>query len=185
MSELARSVCWDGRVFKQFGDARVYGAPFVGYACAGEDFVGEIEDERAFFHDEREKVENVARVEIAGVDGDFGGQVERREEGDAADGLRDAGPGQLAVAAGGGGEIDEDGAGAHGFDGGAADEARSRPAGDLRGGDDDVGVGGGSGDEVAAAVEGFLGEFGGVTASAFGADAAQVNVEELCAEGAD
>jgi hypothetical protein len=101
------------------------------------------------------------------------------------DGLSDAGLGEFAVAAGGGGQVDKDGAGAHGVDCVAADEARGGASRDLGGGDDDVRVGGGFGDKIAAAVEGLFSEFGRVAATAFSGDAAKVDVKEFCAEGAD
>ena len=49
--------------------------------------------------------------------------------------------GQLAVAAGLGGQVDDHGAGAHRLDHVGGDQDRRGPAGDERGGDDDVGVG--------------------------------------------
>jgi hypothetical protein len=46
-------------------------------------------------------------------------------------------------------------------------------------------VGGGAGDEFAAAFQCFFGELGSVASAAFGVDAAEIDVEESCAEGAD
>src|SRR4029079_18858496 len=49
--------------------------------------------------------------------------------------------GPLTVAAGLGGEVDDDRAGSHAFDGTRRDELRRRPPRDSRGRDDDVEVG--------------------------------------------
>ena len=155
----------------------------MGDAGSGEDFVGEIDGERTIFENEGEEVEDVAGVELAGMDGDLCGKVEGGEEGDAVDGLLDAGQGELAVAAGRSGEVNEDGAGTHGRNGVAADEARGGTAGYLGGGDDDVRMRGGAGDEIAAAVESFLAELGSVASAAFRVDAAEIDIEEFGAQG--
>ncbi len=56
---------------------------------------------------------------------------------------------------------------------------------DLGGGDDDVGEFRGFGDEVAAAVEGFFGEFASVATFVLGGETAEVDIEKLCAERTD
>src|SRR6185437_16124807 len=153
-------------------------------AGAGQDFVAEVDVEFTFFHDQCEEVEDVAGVEGARVCGALGGQVERGHEGYAAESLGKAGNSEFAVAAGGSGEVDEDRARAHGPYGLGANQARRGAAGDLGGGDDDVRVRGGAHDEIAAAVERLFAEFGGIASAAFRVDAAEVDVEKFCAEGA-
>ena len=61
-------------------------------------------------------------------------------------------------------------------------EARRGTAGNLRRCNNNVGVGGGAGDEVAAAIEGFFSEFGGIATMSLGFDAAEIDIEEFCAE---
>ena len=82
----------------------------------GEHFVSHVDTELTFLHDEAKKVENVARVKGAGIGGALGGQVQRRHQCHSAERLRQAGDGEFAVAAGGRGEVDKDGAGAHGLE---------------------------------------------------------------------
>ena len=57
--------------------------------------------------------------------------------------------------------------------------------GTCSGGDDDIGMRGGADDEVATAIERFFAEFGRVASPTFGIDAAEIDVEEFCSEGAD
>ena len=83
----------------------------------------------------------VAGVHLAGVQRHPRGQVERADDGHALAHDRLARLGQLAVAAGLGGQVDDHRARPHGLDGGGRDQPRRRPAGHERGGDDDVGVG--------------------------------------------
>src|ERR1035437_7115250 len=165
--------------FQRLDHARVDGLALMGHAGAADDLVVHVEMEGAVLDEEGEEVGDVARIELAGVAGDGDGQVERGEEGNPVVDLGFAGPGQLAVPSTGGCEVDEDGAGAHVLDGVASEEERRSTAGDLRGGDDDVGSLRGFGDEVAASLKRLLAEFLGVAALVFGRDAAEVDVEEL------
>ena len=116
---------------------------------------------------------------------DFRGQIERRKQGDAVESLLDSRLGELAVTACGRGKIDKNGAGPHGLDSGAANESGSRPAGHLRRCDDYVRVSGGAGNEIASAVESFFRQFGSIAPAAFRADAAKIDVEELCSQRAN
>jgi hypothetical protein len=45
-----------GERLEQFGYAGVYGFSLMGYAGAGQDFVGQVDREVAVFHDERKEV---------------------------------------------------------------------------------------------------------------------------------
>ncbi len=68
--------------------------------------VGQVEAEFALLHDESEEVENVARIELARVHWNFGGQIQWRQQRNTAYGLRNTGQSQLTVASGGRGEVD-------------------------------------------------------------------------------
>lgn len=76
-------------------------------AGAGQYLIVKVDAEFVFFQNQREEVENVARIKLAGMNGHFSRQIHGREQGDSGDGLRDSRLGQLAIAAGGSGQIDQ------------------------------------------------------------------------------
>ncbi len=103
---------------------------FLRHAGAGGDLVVPVELQLAVGREVLEQREHVARVELARVGRHRARQVEQADDRDAVD-LDDlAGHGQLAVAAGLGGEVDDHRARAHAAHGRRRDQPRRGPAGD-------------------------------------------------------
>ncbi len=118
-------------LFNVFG---TYGAGVL------DDFVVPIDFQRigALLDQRIKEGEQVARIKAGGVDRDFAGKVQPAENPHAADIDRLAGFRALAVAAALHRHVDDDRTRPHRFDHGPRDEARSRTAGNQRGGDDDI-----------------------------------------------
>ena len=124
----------EGQVGHAAASGRVTQAPLVISSSQSSDelaFRGEVQEERA----------DVARVELARVEGHRRREVRVPIDGHASvlDDL--AGHGDLAVPAGLGGEVDDDRARAHALDRARRDELRRRTAGNRGGRDHDVEVG--------------------------------------------
>src|SRR6187549_461391 len=138
-------------------------------ACAGDDVVLEVDVEAAVLaYQQAEQVLEVLGVELRGGNRHLGRQVAGADDLDAALDDRLPRPGQLAVAAGLGGEVDDHRAGLHGAHGVGGDQARRRAAGDRGGGDDDVLLGDVLADRLDHLVVLLVGERARVAALAFG-----------------
>src|SRR5690606_26295590 len=87
----------------------------------------------------KNEIDDVAAVELAGVEGQLGDQVGGTHHGDAVDQHVLPALGEFAVAARFGGEVDHHGTGFHALLHGCGDQHRRPAARHLRGGDDDVG----------------------------------------------
>ena len=113
-----------------------------------DDLILEVGIELAILDEQIEQVLDVLRVHLAGMDRHGAGQVELAHDLDAIvlDGL--AGSGQLDIAAGLRGEIDDDRPRSHALDRLLRDQARRRAARNRRRGDDDVGLGGMVGEDL-------------------------------------
>ena len=113
----------------------------AGDARAGDDLVVEVERQLAARREVLQQREDVAGVELAGVVRHLRRQVREADDRDALAHDLLARLGQLAVAAGLGGEVDDAAARAHVRDRRGGDEPRRRAARDERGRDHDVEVG--------------------------------------------
>ena len=114
--------------------------PAVGQEAAGKDFVGRIDLQHlAFFVPEvLDQCQVVVGKHLAGMDGDMIGQVRRPDEQRAPDPLFHSGLGSLDIAARGRRHVDDHAARTHRCEHGRGQDARRRPAEDLRGGNDHV-----------------------------------------------
>ena len=114
--------------------------PAVGQEAAGEDFVGRIDLEHLGFLVPKvlDQCQVVVGKHLAGMEGDVIGQVLRPDEQGTADPLLHPGLGALDVSARGRRHVDDHAARTHGFQHGRSQDARRRPAENLRGGDHHV-----------------------------------------------
>jgi hypothetical protein len=133
-----------------------------------------------------DQVGQVGGVHLAGVAGDRGRERVQADDAHAVVGddllARD---GALDVAAGGGGEVDDDRAGLHAGDGGGAEQARRGAPEDLGGGDDDVALRDDLGHLHALPLELLVGERLGVALLGLALLAAEVELDEARAERLD